>query len=136
LKFKGIGEYLEYLVARIDTPLLDDLDIILFHELISDTPQLAQFVSCTPKSETYNEAHVLFTDQCIFVALSQGNDGGVHLAIQCNYGCSHRDQLSTLVKVCRSSSPQAFFPAVEELYIADRDLGPLYWEDSFTESDQ
>jgi hypothetical protein len=49
LVFRGISEYLEDLLARIDAPLLDCLGITFFHQLIFDTPQLAQFISRTPK---------------------------------------------------------------------------------------
>ena len=40
LVFRGVSEYLEVLVARIDAPLLDKLYITFFHQLIFDTPQL------------------------------------------------------------------------------------------------
>jgi hypothetical protein len=54
LKFKGSSEYLEELVARIDIPLLDHLDIIFtfyFFDLtiVLDTPQLLRFISRIPK---------------------------------------------------------------------------------------
>ena len=40
LQFRGVGEYLEDLLARIDAPLLDYLDITLFHQLIFNAPQV------------------------------------------------------------------------------------------------
>jgi hypothetical protein len=43
LFFKGVCEYSEDLVARIDAPLLKALDITFFHQLILDTTQLTQF---------------------------------------------------------------------------------------------
>src|SRR5258708_3563330 len=59
--FKGSSEYLEDVVARIDTPLLDCLHITFFHQLIFDTPQLTQFISRTPNLETQGEARVAFS---------------------------------------------------------------------------
>ena len=50
LQFFGVSEYLEVLVARIDAPILDKLDITFFQQLIFDTPQLTQFISHTPSS--------------------------------------------------------------------------------------
>jgi hypothetical protein len=44
--FSGSCEYLEDLVAQIDAPLLDDLNMLL-HEGTFNTPQLDQFVSRT-----------------------------------------------------------------------------------------
>ena len=40
LKFKGLCEYLEDLVAWLDAPLLDELDITFIHQLTFDTSQL------------------------------------------------------------------------------------------------
>ena len=62
LQFKGIGEYVEDLLARMDAPLLDDLAIILFHQLIFDTSQLTQIIRRTPKFKTHDEARVVLSD--------------------------------------------------------------------------
>jgi hypothetical protein len=43
LLFFGVSEYLEDLVGRIDAPLLNNLDVTFFHQLIFSTPQLTQF---------------------------------------------------------------------------------------------
>ena len=44
LWFKGVGNYLEDLVAQVDAPLLDKFSITFFHQLIYDTPQLTSVV--------------------------------------------------------------------------------------------
>ena len=56
LHFKGVGEYLDELVAWIDAPLLGNLEITFFHQLSLDTPQLTQFISRTLKFKTYEDA--------------------------------------------------------------------------------
>jgi len=56
LQFKGVGEYLEDFVARINAPLLEKLDINFFHQLIFVTPQLTQFISRTPMFNAHDEA--------------------------------------------------------------------------------
>ena len=47
--FKGLTEYLEDLVARIDTPRLDELSIDFFNGI--GTPQLRQFIGRRPTLE-------------------------------------------------------------------------------------
>ena len=56
LKFIGFSRYLEDLVARIDTPLLDSLDITFLPQFRFDTPQLVQFIGRTPKLKGFDEA--------------------------------------------------------------------------------
>ena len=58
--FKGVSEYLEDLVARIDAPRLNSLDITFFNDIVFDTPQFIQFISRTPTFEALNEASVVF----------------------------------------------------------------------------
>ena len=48
--FKGVSEYLEELVARIDTPQLNRLFITFLNDVVFDTPQLIHFINRTPKS--------------------------------------------------------------------------------------
>jgi hypothetical protein len=58
LEFKGVSEYLEDVVARIDAPLLDSIYITFFNQLIIDIPQLAQFMRRTARFLAANEAYV------------------------------------------------------------------------------
>jgi hypothetical protein len=135
LRFKGVSEYLEDLVARIDAPLLDKLTIVFFHHLISDTPQLAQFISRTPKFKgikAHDEARVFFSDSNVSVTLPQPSDGVLELRIS----CSQSDwQLSSMAQVCSFSFPQALIPTVEHLYIGERGFPQLRWQDD-VESNQ
>ena len=117
--FEGVGEYLEDLVARIDTPLLDNFTITFSCLPIFDTPQLNQFIIRTSKFKTHNEARVVLADDDIQVKLPQ-SDGALCLRILCD----RQDlQLSYLVQVCSSFFPQAFMTAVEHLYI----LRDTFW---------
>ena len=63
LRFLGPSEYLEDLLARIDVPLLSELWIIFFHQLIFDTPQLNQFISRTPNFDAHDKADVQFINR-------------------------------------------------------------------------
>jgi hypothetical protein len=65
-----ISEYLEYLMAHIDAPLLDSLRIALSYEDIFDIcgiPQLCQFMGRTARFQALNEAHVDFDYEGILV---------------------------------------------------------------------
>jgi hypothetical protein len=65
-KLTGVSEYLENLVARIDTLLLDILDITtFFHQFAFDTSQLVQFISRTPKFKILSEACVSVFEESI-----------------------------------------------------------------------
>jgi hypothetical protein len=123
LSFRGVSEYLEDLVARIDAPLLDKLEMTFFHQLIFDTPQVTQFINRTPKFKAYDEARVDFSSWDASVRF----DGALELTII----CSRSDwQLSSLANVCSSIFPQALISAVKFLSILE--LGALSqppWQD-------
>ena len=59
-KFKGVSEYLEDLVARIDAPLLDFIQIVLFDRPAFNFPQLTRFMRRATKFEAPNEVCVYF----------------------------------------------------------------------------
>ena len=116
LYLNGVSEYLEDFLARIDAPLLDKLNISLFHQLVFDTPQLALFISRTPKFQAHDklEARVHFPS---FVNVSFSTlDGRLNLTILCG---KSDWQLSCLAQVCSSSFPQALISTVEHLYIQE-----------------
>jgi hypothetical protein len=114
LLFEGVSEYLEDFVARIDAPLLDELQIEFFHQLIFDTPQLTQFVSRTPKLRAYNEARVRFTDWAVWMTISQTSNGKISLGIRCQ---KSDWQLSSVAQLCSSFFNQSLIPVAEQLYI-------------------
>jgi len=60
--FVGIGEWLEFFVARIDTPLLNQLRMRLSMDFISDTHQLHQFVGRAQSLRPLNHAQVAFSN--------------------------------------------------------------------------
>jgi hypothetical protein len=49
--FRGVSDYLENVVARIDAPQLGKLHITFFNQIVFDTPQFSQFISRTPSSK-------------------------------------------------------------------------------------
>jgi hypothetical protein len=131
--FKGSSEYLEDLVARIDTPLLGCLQIKFFHQLIFDTPQLTQFISRTPNLETQGEARVVFSGHKVGVTLSPIFPRELNLEISCNQSDW---QLSSLAQIYSSALPQAFIHTAEYLYIHSNVYRPLPpdWQDDLEDS--
>ena len=117
--FKGVSEYLNDLVAWIDAPLLDKLDITFFHQLIFDTPQLTQFISRTPKFKACDNAHVEFSDWRVRVST-------IYEELRLEITCRQSDwQLSSLAQVCGS----IFIPSIEHLYIWEHIRSPPPWQD-------
>ena len=118
-EFKGVSEYLDGLVARIDAPLLDELYITFFHQLIFDTTQLIRFISRTPKFKACDDALVQFFDRSVRVSTI---DKALKLAVSCR---PSDWQLSFLAQVCGS----IFIPAIEHLYIREGTRSSLSWQD-------
>jgi hypothetical protein len=115
LGFKGVSEYMEDLMARIDTPLLDSIGITFFHQLIFDIPQFAQFMRRTARFQALDEAHVAFDYHGVRVEylprpFSIDEVSGLRIS------CTKSDwQLSSVSQIFTS-----FFPStdmVEHLYI-------------------
>ena len=127
-EFKGFREYFEDLVARIDTPLLDDLNITFSDQFIFDTARLAQFISRTPKFNAPDEAYVKFSNWDVSLTLPRRGtfDGTLHFAILCTDSLW---QLSSLIQVCTSPLYQALIPTVEHLYILDAEFLRPCWKD-------
>ena len=124
LHCSGVSEYLEDLMARIDAPLLDNLQITFFHQLIFNTPQLTQFISRTPKFKTHDTAHLLFSAGVISATVDE--------RLRLEVSCSRSDwQLSSLAQVCGSSFPRALISAVDHLCLIEGEFTqrPLPWQD-------
>ncbi len=131
-QFKGVGKYLEDLVARIDAPLLNHLEVTFFHQLIFDTPQLTQFISRTPKFNVRDEARVVFSESDVQITLSQTFDETLKLGILCNQS---EWQLSSMAQVGNSFFPQALVHTVEHFYILENEFWRPIWQDDI-ENDQ
>jgi hypothetical protein len=115
LQFKGVDEYLEYLLARIDVPLFNNLEITFFHRDIFYTPQLTLFISRAPKFNARDTAYVYFSLIDVSVTIQQQTfDGDLKLGIFCEIP---DQQFSSVAQVCNSFFPQALIPAVEHLHI-------------------
>ena len=116
-KFKGVSEYLEDLVALIDAPQLDHLDIAFysFNQVTFDTPQLLQLISRIPKSQVPVKAHIGFDDPEVWIEFSsptQASSNVLTLGILC---IPADPQFPCMAQFCRS--PFFPLPTLESLYI-------------------
>ena len=98
--FQGVSEYVEDFMARVDAPLLRDVNISFFNQLIFDIPQLSQFINHVEKFNGLN-AKVSFSKDSASVELSSETDHRLLLGISCNQADW---QLSSVAQLCGLSS--------------------------------
>ena len=133
LHFTGVSEYLEDLVAQIDCPLLDLLDITLFPEPVFDTPQLIQFISRTPTLEVYGRARVDFSDFHVRVSFTKTSSfNSYHLTLKIL--CRWPGQLSSIAQISTSFFPRSLVHMVERLYIRKKSVSTLWGQDGIEDS--
>lgn len=130
LQFKGVYEYMEDLMARIDAPQLDNLKIILFYQPVLDAPQLAQFISRTPRFKALNKLHVLFDGRGVFVLFPWT----LHRGLQVRVLPGPPNPFSILVELCGSSFLRTLIPIVKHLHILEYGSTLSYWRESIESS--
>ena len=130
LTFKGVGEYLEVLVAVIDAPRVYSLSITLFNQILFDTPQSIQFISRTPMLIAHKKASLTFMNDTAAVFLSSPPyDGTGNEKVHVKILCRESDwQVSSLQQVCTSCLPP--LSALEDLYIYEDSKSPPDWRDN------
>jgi hypothetical protein len=123
--FKGVSEYFDDLVARIDTPRLNYLYITFFNQIDFNTPQLVQYIRRTPTFKAPDEACVVFHSHVAWVKLQLPalGDGTLRVVISCR---EPDWQLSSLAQVCTWSLPP--LSTVEILYIYKHQFFELDWQ--------
>ena len=128
LTFAGVSEYLEDLVARIDSPLLNRLSIRLFHQLIFDTPQLFEFISRTPTLGVHDEAQVSFSELNVQVSFTNTPSSGFRLTLIIL--CRQPEwQLSSIAQICASLLSRSSIHTVKRLHIRETTHSALEWQD-------
>ena len=128
LRFKGVSDYLEDLVAQIDTPLLRRLGITFFHQLVFDTPQLLQFVRRPNKLKEPVEAQVVFLGDAVGVSLYSRRQSVQHEMLGLVILCRESDwQLSSLAQIC--SSVLSPLRTLECLNIGEDHYPPRWYDD-------
>ena len=125
-EFFGWNEsFLNDLLAQIDVPLLDDLELVFNPTSgLGHYPELNDLISRTAKFEAQDQAHVIFKNDFdgprVRVALPQTFHRTLSLGT--SYIYSHDDvppdwDLWSHMPICKSSFPQSLILAVEHLYL-------------------
>ena len=131
LAFRGVSDYLEDLVARIDTPRLKALYIIFFNQVVFDTRETIQFISRTPSLGPLEEARLAFQSDAAGVRLSTQKPGFEQILV--TISCRVFDwQVSSLEQICTSSLP--LLSKLEDLYIFEEINSPPNWKDNIENS--
>ena len=135
-RYKGVTEYLEEFVIRIDTPQISYMFITFFNQIDFDCPQLTQFVNCTPKLRTLDDARVRFGNLTASIRLRSLKPkitpkiGFGDLLIEIS--CREPDwQLSSIEQVCNPSLHP--LSTIEDLYI-EHEYSELAWDDDAIEN--
>ena len=129
--FKGITEYLEELVTRIDTPHLSNMYITFFSQIDFDCRRLAQFIDCTPTLRGRGEAHVQFDFITANIALRHRTSDAHNNDLSIGISSTEPDRrFSSIERICNSLP---FFSLVEDLHIEDRYSRP-FWENDAIEN--
>jgi hypothetical protein len=118
--FKGASEYLEDILARIDTPRLDGLHVTFFNQIIFDTPQLVQFIGRRPTLRAPERA---ISRLILRPLLSNSHRRHLTSEDSVQISCTASEwQLSSLEQVCTSSLPPV--STLENLYIFEYGVYP------------
>jgi hypothetical protein len=105
---------LEDLVAYIDAPRLNKLEVTFFNQIVFDTPQFIQFITRTPIWETFEKANVVFEYGVATVNLSSRTPGHGNLTV--TILCIEFDwQVSSMEQVCTLCLPP--LSTLEDIYI-------------------
>jgi hypothetical protein len=98
LSFRGVSEYLEDFVSRIDAPLLNSLHITIFNQLIFDLPHLHQFIRRAESFASLNRADIEFYGWVVKIILRSPNHHG---RLEFGIRCKTSDwQVSSITQVC------------------------------------
>ena len=126
-EFKGVSEYLDDLVACIDAPQLNRLDISFFNDIEFDTPQLVRFISHTPKLKALESVHITFLNWGASSHFSLQTSG--HRFFNVEILCKGLEwQVAAVEQVCTSCLPPLYMS--EDLYFYEDSHSPPDWKDS------
>ena len=115
-EFRGVNEYIEDLVARINAPLLVDIRVSFFNQLLFDISELAQFID---RGEfKVRHATVVFDDDLAWVGFFPTEGIVDRTAPRISISSTQSEwQLSSMAEVCNSFSSHLRLSSLERLDI-------------------
>jgi F-box-like len=127
--FKGVSEYLDDVVARIDAPLINELSISLFNQIEFDTPQFIKFISRTPRFKAFKIVHIFFKYDHGGVKLVPETSRYSETNVNVSIPCRELDwQISSLEQVFTSCLPS--LSTLEDLIIYEHPHLSLQWPEN------
>ena len=127
-RFKGENDYLEELVARIDSPRLHELEATFFNDINFNTQELIRFVSHSSTLKAPNQAHIFFDSQTASVKLQPTIFEYFEEYFEVRILCREPDwQLSSLTQICTTSLP--LLTTTEDIFIYESKYSQLDWKD-------
>ena len=127
LVFRGVSAYLENLIARINSPLLERLNITLFNQLTFTLPHLSHFIRTT-ETLKHPTAKVVFNREGVSLvgSSSESLGGTFNLRISCK---QFDWQIDSATQVC--SELVEVLSAVEELTLDfEEESLPSDWQNA------
>ena len=110
--FKGASAYLEALLPRMTTPILEKLQILFFNQLTYPVPHLLQFITAT-ENLAFNSARVTFDEEGVSVRVYP-HEGAKMYALYIEVGCRAVDwQVVSAAQIFNQL--RAIFSAVDDL---------------------
>ena len=114
ITFKGVYEYMEDFLARINAPLCQTFETTFFDDIHFHTPNLIQFISRI-QMEAPSEVDVVFSRDGASVTLRTSSVRSVKVEVLSKVP---NWQLSFLVEICALCLP--FLSATKKLYIYEK----------------
>ena len=113
LNFRGITRHLEDLVARIDTPPLEDIEVTLINKFVFDLSKLGEFINRIEMHKSHRRADILSSERSFSISFIQpGAPTCIKLQL---FHESLNVQLTTVTRICTHLS--AALSNVEDLRI-------------------
>jgi hypothetical protein len=129
--FRGVSEYLEDLTCHIDAPLLSNLYITFFNQLIFKTPYLSSFISHAENLRSQSQARMIFYRDSVQLFHTTAGRPGLHLEILCE---ASDWQLSALAQVCDSLSLSSRALNLARLEICEPLSSQPHWQEDVDDS--
>jgi hypothetical protein len=131
LRFEGVTKYLDNLVAYINAPCLNNLDVAFFDQDVFDAQQFIQFISRTSTLDVLKKAHVSIQVDGVGIKLISQTSGYKELNVK--IPCRELDfQLLLLEQVCTLCLPPV--SESEDLYIYENPYLQPDWPDDIEDT--
>ena len=109
LKYRGTSKYLDNLVARIDAPHVENMNITFFSQPTIDASELGRFVEQIETTQTsLNQGNIQTSPHAISISFTVSSSA-FRTPLQLQLSCKQMDwQLSLMTQICNQFTPFLF----------------------------